>query len=581
MTGTLDLVHAFEELAAARPGYEESDAMYAGEVGEVYASEKVRRLIAKAKGDQVEEFNYAHIPVDTVANRLEITSVTVVRDDEDETGDPSKEADGGVRTNSTGTAPTPAAKGEGQSEREAAPAEDGKGGRYDEAQAALDQLRKDNQLDAEADGLHLKASKNGDCYLIVWPSTDDGGQVTAVDMRVNTALTTRVIYDQEDPLKVAYAIKSWTYDDVDPDGMKCQYTRATMYYDDRVERWITKPNVKGAGLCDKDNWLPYEPRTMDADSDDRDPAVIEHSYGRVPVFHFRNDRPYGRPEHLYAYGPQQLLNKLVQAAAVAVDYQMFPQRFALMDPAADQPMTNFLDPNHPEDDDDPEGDGNVSNLSADPSAVWRIYGATKTGQYDPATPDTFLKPFDRFVQAMAELTETPLYRFGSAFAQTPSGAAQRAADASTVNKVENRQVSYDSVWEDAYEFALMLLGFNDVKVSVGWKPAEQSTDFEAWSVVQQKVDAGVPQRQALMEAGYPAEQVDEWLSGEVAAHAALLRKVDTINAVANAFQSLGAAAAMGVITPEQIQALVGTVLGDGGDEPPDAAPPAEPPPAKV
>lgn len=554
MPAPADLITAYEELVEYRPAYEEAKDMYAGQVGETYASERVKRLLARARADDIEEFNYAHIPVDTIANRLEITSVTVVRPDADD--QTTEGGTGGVRADSQNTKTPDAEKGARVGEGAAPKAADAE--HYSQAQAALDKLREDNQLDAESAGLHHKVSRDGDCYLIVWPASDDKGKVTAVDMRVNDALTTRVIYDVEDPLKVAYAIKSWTYDEVDAGGNKIQRTRATLYYDNRVERWISKPDKKAQALCDPDAWLPYEPVGKDGK---REPAVKEHDYGRVPVFHFRNDRPYGQPEHRYAYGPQQMLNKLVMAQAVAVDFQSFPQRYLLMDPSADQTMANFLDPNHPEDDDDPEGDANASNLSADPSSVWKLFGAKSTGQYDPASPDTFLKPFDRYVQAMAELTETPLYRFGSAFAQTPSGAAQRAADTPTVNKVENRQSSYDATWEDAYQFALKLLGF-DVTVSVAWKPAEQATDFEAWSVVGAKVDAGVPRRQALIETGYTPDQVDEWLGGEAAMSALLQKKVDLITGVANALQSLGAAVAMGVIHEDQVGALVSSLVGE-------------------
>lgn len=555
MPGTPDLIAAYEDLTAARPAVEEADAMFEGDVGEVYASERVKLLLARSGANKVEEFNYAHIPVTTVSERLLITGVTVVQDDEQDKSGGGQDGSGVPDAPATATAAGSPQNRPGAAAKAAARGQD--------AQAAVDGLWKDNQLDAEADGLHLRASRNGDAYLIVWPKTDDAGKVTAVDMRVNSAMTTRVIYDAEDPLLVAYAIKSWTYDDT-VDGKKCQRTRANLYYEDRVERWISLPDKKGPSLCDADNWVPYEV--------DDQAAIIEHGYGRVPVFHFRNDRPYGRPEHLFAYGPQQLLNKLVQALAASVDYQSFPQRYALMDPTADQPMGNFLDPNHPEDDDDPEGDGNLSQLSADPSAMWRIWGARSAGQFDPASPDTFLKPFDRFVQAMAELTKTPLYRFGSAFAQTPSGAALRQADAPTINKVEARQAAYDAVWEDALTFALELLGYNEAEVKVSWKPADQATGYEEWSVVDAKIRAGVPQRQALIEAGYTEDQVDEWLSGEAATNAALLRKVETLTAVADALQALGAAVTMGVITEPQVGALVADLLGPGPVEDATSAP---------
>jgi len=62
-------------------------------------------------------------------------------------------------------------------------------------------------------------------------------------------------------------------------------------------------------------------------------------------------------------------------------------------------------------------------------------------------------------------------------------------------------------------FGLHRLGVEEPVVTVHWKPAETVDDAEGWQTVQAKIAAGVPRRQALIEAGYRAEQVDAWLSG--------------------------------------------------------------------
>jgi hypothetical protein len=528
------LADTWTELENARPAYATAEDMYTGRVGEIYASEKIRMLLRRAGVSKIEEFNYAHLVVDTVAHRLEITSVAIASDDVAEPDEPDNEPD------------ETQGKGDGKAPKAADTKTPDKTG----AQKALDDLWRANQLDAESDSLHLALCRDGDAYLIVWPRTDINDKIAAVDIRVNTAATVRAVYDDEDPLKMRACIKSWTYDEPDGRGGKTSRTRATMYYDDRVERWISRPGKMVLGSAE--SWQPY--------TGDGDPAVIKHDYG-MPVFHFRNGRPYGKPEHLHAYGPQQLINKLVLAQAVSVDYQSFPQRYILMDPGQDQPMGNLLDPNHPDDDDDPEGSGNTSQLSAEASAVWRLWGAKSAGEWAGAPSDTFMRPFDRFVQAMGELTETPLYRFGSNFAQTPSGEALRAADAPTVNKVEHLQASLDAVWEDALEYALRLLGHKNVEVRVGWKPAEQASDSEAWTIVQAKIGAGMPRDQALIEAGYTRDQVDDWLRSGEAQNAAMSRRVELLTGVANALQAIGAAAAMGIVNEEQTASLVSDLLG--------------------
>ena len=72
-----DLIKGYQELVAARPAYERAAAFYEGSVDEVYSSQKVTRLLAKFGLDAIDSFNFAHIPVDAIANKLHINAVTV------------------------------------------------------------------------------------------------------------------------------------------------------------------------------------------------------------------------------------------------------------------------------------------------------------------------------------------------------------------------------------------------------------------------------------------------------------------------------------------------------------------------
>lgn len=541
MPGTADLIDGWKELVQARPGYEEADKYYSGNLGEVFASPRIMWLLKKAGATSVKDFNYAHIPVDTIANRLHVVAVTVV-EDTDGNGEPD------------GADPDKPVSA---------------------AQKALDQLMADNQLDAELPGHWKGCSKHGDGLLFVWPVTEgDNEKPVGVDVRVNSADCARAIYDDEDRLKLRYVIKSWQITDVDPvNGKERKRTRANLYYDDRLERFVSVRSAdRRSELGDAKAWEPY--------TADGKPAIIEHNLGRNPFFHFRNDRPYGQPEHLHAYGPQQMVNKLVVADATSVDFQIFPQRYALMDPTADQPMGNLSDPFSPDDEiDDLEDEGNTSQLSADPSAVWKLW-AKAVGQFDPAPADVFLSRLDRYVQAMAETTETPLYRFGSHFAQTPSGEALRQADAPTLNRVEARKAAYGPVLADALEFALSLLGYA-AEVRVVWRPSQQVTDAEGWNTVAAKIVAGVPRDVALVETGnYTSDQVKGWLSDD--ADSALIRRVEAFAKLAAAAQQMGAAVGLGMMDRELAARLVQYAAGemageaDLADELMTADPPPEP-----
>jgi len=46
----------------------------------------------------------------------------------------------------------------------------------------------------------------------------------------------------------------------------------------------------------------------------------ENPLKKLPVFHFRNDPPYGQPEHKGFYGPQDAIDKLIISHVAGVDY---------------------------------------------------------------------------------------------------------------------------------------------------------------------------------------------------------------------------------------------------------------------
>lgn len=527
MAGTTDLMAGLHQLHEAVPHYQRADAFYYGRTTERFASVKVQMLLAKQNVTNIERFDYAHIPVDTIANRLRIRSVAAVPEEPDVNGDGVVDA--------------------GEDETVTA------------AQAALDRMWERNQLTAEAPGAILKAGRNGDAYLFLWPVTVDDagvdhGRIVDIDIRVNSAETVRAIYRHDDPLAIDYVIKAWSYDENDPEGEPRQRTRATVYYPPsagqraRVQRWISAP---GCDAKDPKNWAPYDP------GDGRG-WEFEHDYG-MPWFHLRTDRPYGKPDHLHAYGPQQMIDKLVIAHAASIDYQSYPQRAALMDPKADDVLGNSVNPFRPEDeDDDPEDSGNTSVLRADPSSVWKMPGVRALVQLNPADPSVFLSPFDRYVQAMGEATETPLYRFGSRFAQTPSGIALQVADAPPNNTAKTRHDLWGGVLADMFEHGLRLLGIEGARVEVKWAPVATVTDADGWAVIKTKIELGVPAKVALMEAGYTSEQVAEWTADWP--DAGIMRRLDVVNSLGKAVQTLGAGVSLGVLSEQIVGQLVAWVV---------------------
>ena len=558
-----DLVKGYQELVAARPAYERAAAFYEGTVEEVYASAKVTRLLAKFGLDSIDSFNFSHIPVDAIANKLHINAVTVddgtdplaavgpisARAAKDTAEKQKQFTNSQMRDNST-----PGGSGSDKSDKSdksekvngvelkkpgpnfALPRDDfGKAG--NPANQVIEDLWEYNELGEELPNLHRNVGKYGDYYMLVWPvvgdEEDEGKKafdvkksaaalsgkaeanpeqadavegnlpeasnktIVAVDMICHDPLTTRAYYDAENPRKMTYVIRSWE----EGEGASL-IVRANLYYEDRIERWFHKgrpPKRKNT----KTKWMPY--------SEDGSEAVLPNPFNQIPFFHYRTDRTYGKPDHLYAYGPQLAINKLVTSHLATVDYQSFPQRYALTDPTADNGSIQGTDsdPFAPEDDDDPETD-NFSQLESDPSVVWKLEGFKSVGEFKPADAKAYLEPFDRYVKAMSQVTGIPMHFFDKTGERPPSGENIRQVNEQMNSKVETRQLGIGATHRNAFTFALNLLGHEVERVKVTWRPIEVVTDLQGWQAINEKQLAGVPAEVTLIEAGYLPEEVAPW-----------------------------------------------------------------------
>lgn len=416
------------------------------------------------------------------------------------------------------------------------------------ATAAISQIWQDNQLDLEMPDVFRRAGEYGDAYVICLPVEDDNGKVVRVEVFYNSPQTVRVFYSEENPRQKAFAIKKWCEGAVH---------RAELYYPDRIERWTTTSNSDDGKASDWHQWP--------ADGEDPESWLVEHDWNEIPVYHYRTDRPYGVPEHYGAYGPQNAITKLQATHMGTVDYQGAPQRYALTE--TKETDTSDLEPGDFDDADWPEDAnatgvkdiGDDSSLKAGPGEMWLLRGFKGVGQFDPANPSVFLDPLLFNVRAMAQITTTPLHLFDPSGEQ-PSGQSLRAQDAPFTRKVGNRQLSYGATTREWMMFALRQLGIENPAVTVHWTPAETIDDQEGWQTVGEKISNGVPRKQALVEAGYRPEQVDEWLKD--ADDAEIERRVQILATFSTAAQQLGAASTLGVLDAAQVKSLLDGTMSD-------------------
>jgi hypothetical protein len=333
------------------------------------------------------------------------------------------------------------------------------------------ELLEQSDLKLDMNEIHRNALLYGDAYAIVWP--DETGKL-AIDY--NSPLTTVIVYDQENPRKKLYAAKMWqwaTYDE--------KMIHLNLYYPDRIEKYQGYGEIENIASPQGANFELVE--------------TITNPWGEIPVFHFRTHKPYGRPEHADAFGPQDAINKLINTHMLTVDYQGAPQRYALANGGTTAEIDDFSE--------DDTARENISALQNGPGQLWYLQGVTAVGQFAAADPETFTKPVVEFVNQMAAITSTPTHYFlrGS---YIPSGQALRVSEAPLTKKVLNRQLAFGSTWKDLFQFMLRIEGIS-ASIDIDWATAETVDAVDQWDVAVRKKSVGMPLEQILLELGYDPE----------------------------------------------------------------------------
>lgn len=427
-------------LKAAKPRYDEGEAYYLGKTGEVFLSDRVRRLLGR-NGNRF-KVNFARTPVDVLLERTEISGIT--------------SADQVV-------------------------------------QAFIDGVWADNQMGLEAKDVHRMAYEFGDSYLIAQPDDDEPNGISAY---CHDPRTVRVFYDPARPRKKSHAIQHW-YERGDEDNGLARggvWLRVNVYWPDRTEMWASvAPAVESNGGFTMDLGTA-EFRLIDE---------VDNPTGIVPVFHFRNGRPYGRPEHADAMPIQDMINKTLVTMMSSLETAGFPQRWVLENDseAAQNAFEKGLQPGA----DATAGD--EPTHEAGPAAVFFMQGKS-TGQYASAMSSNFLSPVHSLIQQMAAVTDVPMHYFDLTGGM-PSGESYRAANGPLDKKVEHNQAQFGVTWREFFEYCLAVNGSVGT-AQVNWKPAQVYTDKESWEAAKLQLECGIPEDQIFAERGYSPKLIEEW-----------------------------------------------------------------------
>jgi hypothetical protein len=305
---------------------------------------------------------------------------------------------------------------------------------------------------------------------------EETGTADAVDVFVHSPLTMRAIYSEENTRKIEYVIHAWQRSD--------GFLRADLYYPragDGIERWVSIKEFGDLRGPDGTLSITYEEGMFeelpadDGEGEDADPGGhVDNPYERVPIFHARTSRPYGRPEHKDAYGPQNALNKLVASHLSAVDWYVWPWRFALSKTGTTGPDLNDWNKDNRQ---VPARGGAASDRSTErgrmrPGTLNKLHNTDAVGQLDAAPASNFLDPIGAYIRILGEVTDTPMSgidRTGAA----ESGESRKAHLDGLLSAVENLQLVARGPLVDAMEFALTVLGEPDQDVNLAWKPTAE------------------------------------------------------------------------------------------------------------
>ena len=428
-----DLKWALAVIRAKTPVVRIREAYYNGDHRLAYATKEWRSEFGK----MLKAFNANYCPavVDVLADRLRLVNVDVLRNDE----------------------------------------------AWDEGAKALNEVWQANNMDRRAGSIHTAMLKHGETYLTVWPNTT----TEEVTYYLTQADRMAVRMSLDEPDRVEFAAKIW---------LENKRVRATLYYDDHIERWATPEVSTYNGLPPSAN--PFEPL-------DDDDWWVSHDYGMVPVVPFinnPNEAGDGRSELDDVIPLQDALNLSLADMLVALEFAAFPQRWATGLTEARDPITGEV----------------VNPLQAGVERLWTSDSPESTfGQFQTATMRNFVDAQDAIRADIARVSRTPMH-YLLMTGNAPSGESLRVMESPLMAKVNDRQDSTGPSWESVARLTLIeqgssTAGDRDVQATARWKDTATRSDTDTATAAQLRLDIHGSKRQAMKELGYEESDIDEIL----------------------------------------------------------------------
>jgi hypothetical protein len=346
--------------------------------------------------------------------------------------------------------------------------------------------------------LHRQTLRSGDGYVLVWPDGTMDGELRAHRILANEAT---VVYSDESETP-EYGIKLWQQEI----GRDRWVQRMNVYHLDRVERYV-RPGTETVSYAQGSSFRWYEGDEAGPVIEYDGPIREQGQDGYLPLVHFAGTpdlTPFGTSVLEDVIPVQDALNKHAIDLLVTSESLALPLRALLGFEVVEGP------------------DGKPTNLpDFDPRMDYLLTvpgEATKLIQLPSGDMSQLMRAKESAIDEMAAVAGIHSSRLRSVDS-VPSGEALRVVERPLVSQVRNLQQDFGPSWAQV----VRLLGYDAQPL---WEDPTEMDITEVWSLVQQKVDAGWPARQAYVEAGLDPRRVDEVLAEAAATTSQVQRNLD-------------------------------------------------------
>ena len=323
----------------------------------------------------------------------------------------------------------------------------------------LQQIFEDLEIVQDAYDIHRSASITRESFAIAWKN-DEG----EIEFNYNDPRLCHMFYKADNPKKQDFACKWYRDGDI---------YRMILYYPDRLEYYITRPNKNF-----KDNFPSSAKMFMPDPENER----AENPYNQIPVFHFFISRN-SKGDLYNIISLQDAVNKLFSDMMVAGEFAALKQRYVITD-------------------------ADTSSLKNAANEIWTLPEGSSAGQFEATPLNNYLEPIDKVANSIAIISRTPKHYFYSAGAGI-SGEALLAMEAPLTKKVDQRKSSFSATWKRVAQFLLKFDGVDYTlsDIDTVWEPSYSVQPKTEADTVKVWVESGVPLKTTLSWSGKTDEEI--------------------------------------------------------------------------